>query len=261
MKTFFILAILAFLGLNDGGSSAGQQGNDAYHAKKYQEARRHYQNGIKSLNTVGGNTASALQNNLGATFFRQKKYSEAQQAFELAATQAQNRGDLARAHYNAGNAALMQKNNEQALLNWRKALLANPQDDAARYNYELLSRMMQQNQNNQQNQDNQKEKDKKDQNQQNQNNQQNQGNQKEKDKKDQNQNNQNNQKEKDKKDKKDKEKGKQNPKEDGEAPKPKPNIKENEANQILNAQSADERDLLQQVRRRPFRQRVLEQDW
>lgn len=266
--------LFGFLQWNDGGEAAGRQGNDAYQRKQYTQAERFYQDGLKKIASGGGHTASALKNNLGASYFRQKRYQEAAQAFEQAAVYAQDAVDLSRAYYNAGNTALQTQQTDAALSFWRKALLAHPQNEAARHNYELLRRLMQQQENtpqqNQQNQQNQSS------------NNQNQGqNQQQppKPKDDKNQKQQQNngagqqnrpenqpsQSQKPKTPKEQKEqksqKQEQQAQADGTPNRPRPLIQQNEAQQILNAQSADERDLLHQVRRRPYRERVVEQDW
>ena len=80
--------------------------------------------------------------------------------------------DLVRASYNAGNAAYQTQQLEQSLEHYRRALLNDPSNQDAKFNYEFVKRQLeeqqqqqdqQQDQQDQENQDNQDNEDQQDQ--------------------------------------------------------------------------------------------------
>jgi len=151
MTVGIILALLASLmQLSPGGQAAkqGREGNDYLKAEQYGEASEAYQQGLSAY--AGGREADrtyyGLQNNLGISLFRQEELEQAQAAFEAALAQAPTDLERARAAYNAGNTAFSQQAAEAALARYRSALLADPESEDARYNYEFVKRWIQEQQ-------------------------------------------------------------------------------------------------------------------
>ena len=170
-----IFALLAGgMQLSPGGQAAmqGREGNGHLKAEQYGEAAAAYQQGLSSYagERAADETFYGLQNNLGVSLFRQEDFEQAQAAFDAALAHAPTDLERARAAYNAGNTAFNQQAAETALAHYRSALLANPESEDARFNYEFVKRWIQEQeqQNQQQNNDNEQDDQEQDQNQQNQ---------------------------------------------------------------------------------------------
>ena len=146
MRLIWMLGWMALL-LMDDGPGDGRKGNQLYQQKKYAEAAQAYRQGISRMKPEPNPTLSGLYNNLGSTLYRQQQYDKANEAFTRSALAATDQMALARAAYNRGNAAYAAQKPEEALNAFRQALLANPNDAQARYNYELVKRQMQQQKN------------------------------------------------------------------------------------------------------------------
>ncbi len=135
-----------------------QAGIDAYREKKYDEALKQFLSarGIKP-------NLPELKNNTAASLYQLKKYKEALEEFSKidARKAAIPESDL---YYNLGNSFFRLDQFDKALAFYKKSLLENAEDIAAKKNFELtLQKLQQQQQNKQeQNQDqNQQNKDKK----------------------------------------------------------------------------------------------------
>lgn len=89
-------------------------------------------------------------------------YNQAAQQFEVVAKSVSNADTIQKAWHNYGNAKLMQKNYEDAILGYKKALKLNPKDEDARYNLAYAQKQLaKQNQSNKNNNKNQKNNDNK----------------------------------------------------------------------------------------------------
>jgi len=133
-----------------------EKGNDAFEAGKYGEALDHYQA------AEGRGDDPRIQFDRGTALYKlgeaekdpaakAKKMEEAEQAFERAA----DTDDLrlkSDAYQALGNTLYQRQRFEEAVDKYRRALRANPQNDAARYNLEMALRQRQKNQQQQQQQ-------------------------------------------------------------------------------------------------------------
>lgn len=121
------------------------KGNEQFEAGVFDAALEHYQAAV-------GDTGdpAAVTFDEGAALYRlaegetdpekqAKLYADADQAFRRA-TEARNPELKSAAYYNLGNALYQVENWDEAVRAYKKALVANPQNDNARYNLELAQR-------------------------------------------------------------------------------------------------------------------------
>jgi len=132
------LLLVAFPG---SGPDDGREGNRHYEREAYEDAAAAYRRGLSRF----GAPSSAplywgLQHNLGSALHQLEQYTDAGTAFANALRHAPSDTDFARSAYNAGNTAVAQDDREAALAFYRRALLADPTNADARYNYEFVKR-------------------------------------------------------------------------------------------------------------------------
>lgn len=152
--TIRIFSILLVLGLfADDGEKEGRRGNELYSEDRFRPAVEAYQRGLASLaEDAPLRLRYGLLNNLGAALLRSGDAETAGETFARALDVAPENVDVARTSYNAGNAAYATSDLETALAHYRKSLLANSHDEAAKFNYEFVKRQIQQQQQEQQDQ-------------------------------------------------------------------------------------------------------------
>lgn len=154
----FKSTIIFILSIN--GLFADDEGLNNYKNKKFEEAKRYYE----QILTARENAAAASLG-LGASQYQLGDIPNAAKSFEDA-LQSKNINIQDRAYYNLGNALYSQQRMEESIAFYRKALELNPNDDDAKFNYELAKYIAQQqqdqnkdNQNDQQDQQNQQQND------------------------------------------------------------------------------------------------------
>lgn len=144
------------------GAKEGRRGNAHYRAERYGDAAEAYRQGLaQHAENARGDVPSGLMNNLGAAFFQTGDFREAQIAFGKSVFMADEPPIVARALYNLGNTFASNEEIELALTAYREALLTEPNNEDAKFNYEFLKRQLQQQQ--QQNQEQQEQQDEQDQ--------------------------------------------------------------------------------------------------
>ena len=261
--SFFLLLFLA--GPGD-GEKQGRQGNAFYASEKYEEAAAAYREGLSAADAqdLPAPLRYGLQHNLGAALHRTGDLDAAREAFDRSLALAATDADVARAAYNAGNNAFAGQQLEAALDYYRKALLADPSNEDAKFNYEFARRRLQQQQQQQsgqneqeQNQEQNQEQDQQDQQgqdeqQQNQQDQQ-QGEQEPQDQQGQDQQQQQNQQDQQQ------QQGEQEP-QNSRQPDP-TKMSEQQAERILQALQNEEERLLRQVQQPKTQPRRVEKDW
>ena len=141
----FILIFSSYLSVNF--ILADDEGLHNYKNKKFEEAKTYYE---QVLITREDDTAASL--GLGASQYQLGDIPNAAKSFEDA-LKSKNTNIQERAYYNLGNALYSQQRMEESIAFYRKALELNPNDDDAKFNYELAKYIIQQQQ--KQNQDNQ----------------------------------------------------------------------------------------------------------
>ncbi|MBK8609872.1 MAG: VWA domain-containing protein [Chitinophagaceae bacterium] len=185
-----------------------KKGNEAYEKKDYEQAIANYQ---KVPEKAATNTTA--QYNLGNALYRNKKNDEAVQAYELALSGAESKGDKSKAYYNKGVVLQNNKKIPDCIEAYKNALKLNPEDEDARQN---LQKALQQQKEEQKKQDDNKKDDKK----------------------------------KKQDDKKDKEKDKPKDDEKNEQPKPQPSkLNKHDAEEKLKALLQQEKNLQDRLRK------------
>lgn len=143
LLTLLLGALVLLTAFPDGGPGDGREGNRHYEREAYEDAVAAYRRG---LSRYGEPTTDAvywgLQHNLGSALHQLTQYADAGTAFAEALRHAPSDPDFARSAYNAGNTAYAQEDRDAALAFYRRALLADPTNADARYNYEFVKRAL-----------------------------------------------------------------------------------------------------------------------
>ncbi|NBC18165.1 MAG: hypothetical protein GVY18_12715 [Bacteroidetes bacterium] len=146
MLRWLLLAIL-LISLPGDGAREGRKGNGLYEMEQYEQAAEQYRAGLAYYDQqVKGGVPAGLLNNLGAALHQLEEYDQAQIAFTQAALAATTDEGRVRAAYNTGNNAAALGDVEFALAAYREALLTDPTNADAKFNYEFLKRQQRQQQ-------------------------------------------------------------------------------------------------------------------
>ena len=134
----FIMTLVPFVNISAQKEARNvKEGNKQYVAQKFTEAQKFYEQG------VADNSDSFSANfNLGNSLFRQKKYKEALEQYQKAATLTKEKKEIASAFHNVGNALMEEKNYEKSVEAYKNSLKANPKDDDTRYNLAVAQYLM-----------------------------------------------------------------------------------------------------------------------
>ena len=134
----FIMTLVPFVNISAQKEARNvKEGNKQYVAQKFTEAQKFYEQG------VADNSDSYSANfNLGNSLFRQKKYKEALEQYQKAATLTKEKKEIASAFHNVGNALMEEKNYEKSVEAYKNSLKANPKDDDTRYNLAVAQYLM-----------------------------------------------------------------------------------------------------------------------
>ncbi len=134
----FIMTLVPFVNISAQKEARNvKEGNKQYVAQKFTEAQKFYEQGIAD------NSDSYSANfNLGNSLFRQKKYKEALEQYQKAATLTKEKKEIASAFHNVGNALMEEKNYEKSVEAYKNSLKANPKDDDTRYNLAVAQYLM-----------------------------------------------------------------------------------------------------------------------
>lgn len=158
MRLLTIHLLLLFIGsaslLAQSERSHIRDGNSAYQDKKYADAEVSYKKAIeKNKEMVEGSF------NLGDALYKQDRFGEAAEQYQIAASRANDNETKSQALHNLGNTLLKDKKIQESLAAYKEALKLNPKDTDTKHNYEYARRLLQQQQ--QQQQQQQKQDDKK----------------------------------------------------------------------------------------------------
>ena len=137
-----------------------RDGNKQYKDKKFSEAEKNYLNALgKKANSYRGVF------NLGDAYYKQGKYKEASEQFEILTQRKTSNDTLSKAYHNLGNSYLKQKEFEKSINAYKNAMKKNMDDEETRYNLAYAQKMLKQQQEQQKQKqdkkDQQKDKDKK----------------------------------------------------------------------------------------------------
>lgn len=162
MKTILITALLFITTL---AVQAQQErkfirsGNSQFDEEKYLESEIEYRKALdKDKNSF------EAQFNLGDALFKQEKFDEAIDQFNMLAGMEQTPENLAKVYHNLGNSYFVSQKFPESIAAYKNALRNNPADDETRYNLIAAQKMLQQQQQQQdQNKDQNKDQQDKDQ--------------------------------------------------------------------------------------------------
>ena len=238
------------LSLGSQAAKQGRQGNNLLEAEQYEEASETYQEGLNaySNNRSVDDTYFGLQNNLGVSLFRQEEFEQAQAAFDAALAHAPSAVERARVAYNAGNNAFNRQEAEAALAHYQDALLSNPDDENAKFNFEFVKRWIQQ----QEEQENQQQNNDEEQEEQDNQEQEQQGQQQE----DESQENEPQQDEQQQQQSEEETESDAQPQESSDT-----ELTRQQAEQILEALENEEQELLRQIQKVQGQRRRVAKDW
>jgi len=121
-----------------------RQGNRLYNNEKFSDAEIKYR---RSLEENPGNQQGMF--NLGNSLYRQKRYEEASQVFEVLSQVAADDTKRAYAYHNWGNSLLRSQDYAGSVQAYKNALRMNPADDETRFNLAYAMQRLQQQQQNQ----------------------------------------------------------------------------------------------------------------
>lgn len=298
MRLLVIILALAFA-MNDDGAKQGRKGNELYRNADHETASILFTTGITEQNSSErGAVHSGLWNNLGASLHRLGKFDEAREAFSNAVALAPSSNEVARSSYNAGNNAFesFQQSSQQSmgggpgmppgmppsgapqqgqapqgqqqqgegledsLEHYKQSMLADPTNEDAKFNYEYVKRMLE---DQEQNQDQQQQEDQNNQDQQNNEDQENQEQQDQQQNQDQEQQDQQQQDQQQQdQQQQEQEQQEQQQNQEQQQPPPDPNkLSKEEAERILQALQNEEEELLREVMKSQARPKKVEKDW
>lgn len=225
---YFLCMLLPIMVYSQSEKKHIYDGNKSYDSKKYSEAEKNYRQAL-----IKDKDSYKAAFNLGDAYYKQEKYDEAAEQFQLLTHKATSKDTLAKAYHNLGNALVKTKKYKESVDAYKNALKNNPTDEDTRYNLAYAQQMLKQEE--QKNKDKENKEDKK-----------------EEDKKEEDKKNNEN---KDKQDKKDDNKDKQE--------QPKNQISKEDAQRLLDALQNDERKLQENKKAQKVKgQKVeIDKDW
>ena len=131
-----ILMILAIPAMAQSGRGDIRQGNRHFKNEKFDIAELAYRKALeeKKVNQVA-------EFNLGDALYRQKKFEEAGNQFEAAASSEISKTNSAKAYHNLGNSLLQAGKIDESITAYKDALRRNPVDLGTKYNLSYAQMM------------------------------------------------------------------------------------------------------------------------
>lgn len=120
-----------------------REGNDHFTEENYLESEIEYR---KALDKTGDSFEA--QFNLGDALFKQEKYNDALEQFQILAGTEQNPDNLAKVYHNIGNSYFAMEKFPESIEAYKNALRNNPDDNESRYNLIAVQKMLKQQQQN-----------------------------------------------------------------------------------------------------------------
>ena len=219
-----------------------------YEAKKFSEAEKSYRTAVDKKK----DSYKAIFN-LGDAYYKQGKFKEAAEQFEILTTRKASKDTLAQVYHNLGNALLKQQQFDKSIAAYKNALKNNPKDEDTRYNL-AYAQMMQRMQQKQQEEQKKKQQQEEQKNEKDKEKNKDKGN--EKDKKKEEEKNKEGDKNKENEDKKDKgdQKGEPRPQQ--------PQISKEDAQRLLDALNNDEKGVQKKLKKEQSKGKTqTEKDW
>jgi len=193
-----------------------REGVKLYKDSAYHKAEIAFRRGLEK-----DSTSYVSKFDLGSTLYKQNLFEQAETVFQNLVTPAEHEASKAKLMHNLGNAQLQQKKYKESVESYKQSLRLNPSDDETRSNLAYAQLMLKKDEQQQSNNKNNKDK------------------QDKQDKKDEQQNQEQNQNDKQQQDKQDSKNDRQ----------PQPKISPQQAQQILDAMQADEKETQEKVKK------------
>ncbi|WP_430814860.1 tetratricopeptide repeat protein [Carboxylicivirga sp. RSCT41] len=220
-----------------------RSGNSHFTDSAYLESEIEYR---KALDKTGNSFEG--QFNLGDALYKQEKFNDALDQFQILAGTETDPQRLSQVYHNIGNSYFAMQKFQESVEAYKNALRNNPDDNGSRYNLIAAQKMLQQQQQDQQNQDQNKDQDQQEQ--QNKDQQQQQQDQQQDQNKDQQQQQQDQQEQ-------DQQKNQQN-----QQQRPEEQMSKEDAQRLLNAIQQDENELQKKLRKaKAAQQTKTEKNW
>ncbi len=129
-----VLSILSFQFLQAQGSynQLMYDGNNSFNTKDYKEATSLFQQAAKQ-----NPNDFAAHYNLGNSYYKSKRFEEAESEYAKAERLAKNKSDKTAALYNKGNALMKSNKQEEAASAYKKALQQDPFNENIKKNYQI----------------------------------------------------------------------------------------------------------------------------
>ena len=284
-----IIIIALLLGATDDPSKKGRKGNESYRNEQHTEAAQLYREGIDAGTDAKPGILAGLWNNLGATLFRSGEFQQAKDAFTNAIGFARSNEEVSTFAYNAGNTIYSETTQggsqgppgalgmapgmgqqaggggeglQEALEYYKQALLADPTNEDAKYNYEFVKRQLDNQEQNEQDQEQENENQDQNQDQQNEEQQdQNQEQNQDQDQQNQDQQNQDEQQEQQQQNQEQQQNEEQQQQQQQQQQADPTKLSREEAERILQALQNEEQELLRQVMKPQTRPKKVDKDW
>jgi tetratricopeptide (TPR) repeat protein len=156
---FLIMILVGSSAFSQTETSHFRKGNDLFNSGKFTDAEIEYRKGLaKKQDSWTGKF------NLADALYKQNKYKEASVILDSLSKNTKNEKQLSSVYHNMGNAQLKNKDYEQSVESFKKALKLDPKAEDSRYNLSYaLQKLKQQQQQQQQQQQNKNQEQKQDQ--------------------------------------------------------------------------------------------------
>ncbi|TPW09342.1 MAG: hypothetical protein FD129_2235 [bacterium] len=223
------------------GPEANRKGNDAWKKGKYDQAAGEFARALDAMPAE-----RRLTFNRGTALLGENKGDEALSAL-ISATADPRRDVQAPAYYNAGNALFEGQKLDEALDAWKRAILADPSDENAKFNYELAKRKKQQEDKKKEDQKKDQKDDQKDQ-------------KKNQEQEDQQKQDQEKKEPQDQQDQQQPQQQNQDPSQEPPKPQPQAQMSKEQAERMLDALKANEKEMIK-ARMTSRRKRDVDKDW
>jgi Ca-activated chloride channel family protein len=128
-----------------------REGNNQYNSGRYKKAEQYYGDALKKKNNY-----FKANYNLGNALYKQGKFKDALEQYDVFVKNNANKDTLSKAFHNVGNSYLKEKRYEDAIKAYKNSLKFNPKDENTRYKLAYAKKKK-----NQKNKDNKDNKDKK----------------------------------------------------------------------------------------------------
>lgn len=238
-----------------------RKGNELFEKEKYMESEIAYRKALEKKQA-----SYDAQYNLAGSLYKQKKFKEAAEQYQVAASSTKDPKELGAVYHNLGNSFMADKQLEKSIDAYKQSLRNDAQgevSDKTRYNLAYAQKLLQEQQKKEQEQKDKQNKEDKDKKDQDQDKDKKDDQQKDQDKKDDKKDQEQEKKDQEKQNKDQDQKDKQDQEKQQQQATPQEISKQN-AEQILNALKQDEKDIREKVelqKAKAQQQRRVEKDW